>query len=155
MIKPCVVNIPQQILDDLKSRIKNTRWPDEITDSKWSYGANLSYMKELADYWLNEFDWRKIENETNAYPNFISNIDGYNIHFMHVKGKGKKSIPLIITHGWPGSFLEMMKLIPLLTTDPEFSFDVVIPSVIGFGFLIKLHARFVTAPLLQTCGINY
>jgi pimeloyl-ACP methyl ester carboxylesterase len=139
MIQPFSVNIPQLALDDLKLRLKNTRWTDEIIDSGWNYGTNLSYMKELADYWLNKFDWRKVENEINAYPNFIADIDGHKIHFIHAQGKGKKSTPLIITHGWPGSFLEMMKLIPLLTNDPDFSFDLVIPSVIGFGFSDKIN----------------
>jgi pimeloyl-ACP methyl ester carboxylesterase len=138
MIKPFVANIPQQILDDLKLRISDTRWPDEITDSGWNYGANLPYMKELADYWFNTFDWRKVEEEVNSYPNFTADIDGYKIHFLHIKGKGKKSIPLIITHGWPGSFIEMMKLVPLLTNDENLSFDLVIPSVIGFGFSDKI-----------------
>src|SRR5690554_4849825 len=138
MIQPFSVNIPQQALDDLKIRLKNTRWPDEIADSGWDYGTNLFYLKELTEYWQNKFDWRKVENEINSYPNFIADIDGYKIHFLHIKGKGKKSIPLIISHGWPGSFLEMMKLIPLLTTGPDFSFDLVIPSVIGFGFSDKI-----------------
>lgn len=134
MIQPFFANVPQQVLDDLKLRIRNTRWPDEITDSGWSYGTNLSYMKELADYWLNTFTWRKVEAEIKSYPNFIADIGDYKIHFLHIKGKGRKSIPLIITHGWPGSFLEMIKLIPLLTLDESFSFDLVIPSIIGFGF---------------------
>ena len=138
MIQPFSINTPQQILDDLKLRIKNTRWPDEIKDSGWIYGANLSYIKGLADYWINTFDWRKVEMEINSYPNFIADIDGYKIHFLHIKGKGKQSIPLIITHGWPGSFIEMMKLIPLLTNDENVSFDLVIPSVIGFGFSDKI-----------------
>jgi len=125
-------------LADLCERIERTRWPDEITGSGWEYGANLSYMKELADYWLNTFDWRKTENEINAYPNFIADIDGYKIHFLHVKGKGNTSLPLIITHGWPGSFLEMMKLIPLLTNGNEFTFDLVVPSLIGYGFSQKI-----------------
>lgn len=134
MIQPFLANVPQQILDDLKLKIRNTRWPDEITDSGWSCGTNLSYMKELTDYWLNTFDWRKVETEINLRPNFIADIDGHQIHFLHIKGKGTKSIPLIITHGWPGSFLEMMKLIPLLATGEGISFDLVIPSIIGFGF---------------------
>jgi pimeloyl-ACP methyl ester carboxylesterase len=138
MITPFVENTTQQSLDDLTERIKNTRWTDEITGSEWLYGANLSYMKELADYWINTFDWRLVEKEINSYPNFIANIDGYKIHFLHIKGKEKQSIPLIITHGWPGSFLEMMKLIPFLTHDENISFDVVIPSVIGFGFSDKI-----------------
>lgn len=137
MIKPYSIHIEQEILDDLNLRIKNTRWPDEIENSKWEYGTNLSYLKELSNYWLNDFSWRKVEDEVNSYPNFVADIDGNQIHFLHIKGKGKKSIPLIITHGWPGSFLEMMKLIPLLTNDEKFSFDLVIPSVIGFGFSSK------------------
>jgi len=134
MIQSFTANTPQHILDDLKLRIKNNRWPDEIAGSGWSYGANLSYMKELADYWLSTFEWRKIEAEINSYPNFMAEIDGHKIHFLYIKGKAKKSIPIIITHGWPGSFLEMMKLIPLLSNDENISFDLVIPSVIGFGF---------------------
>lgn len=137
MITPFAVNIAQQVLDDLKSSIKATRWPDEITSSGWNYGPPLSYMKELADYWDNIFDWRKVEKEINAYPNFLAEIDGHKIHFLHIKGNGKRSVPLIITHGWPGSFLEMMKLIPLLINDEDISFDLIIPSIIGFGFSSK------------------
>jgi pimeloyl-ACP methyl ester carboxylesterase len=131
-------HIKQAAIDNLKFRIAQTRWTDEIIDSGWEYGANLNYMQELADYWLNSFDWRKVEDDINKYPNYITQIDGVKIHYLHIKGKGKTSVPLIITHGWPGSFLEMMKLIPLLTTDPELSFDLIIPSVIGFGFSQKI-----------------
>jgi pimeloyl-ACP methyl ester carboxylesterase len=138
MITPFSVKIPQRVLHDLKLRLINTRWTDEIIHSGWSYGASLSYMKELTDYWINKFDWRKVEDAINAYPNFIADIDGYKIHFIHIKGEGKKSFPLIITHGWPGSFIEMLKIAPLLTGDKEFSFDLVIPSVIGFGFSDKI-----------------
>lgn len=134
MIKPFLANISEEILDDLKARIKNTRWTDEVTNSNWNYGASLSFIKELSHYWQNNFDWRKVEAEINSFPNFVADIDGLEIHFIHVRGKGKKSIPLIITHGWPGSFLEMMKLIPLLTEDKDVSFDLVIPSIIGFGY---------------------
>jgi len=138
MIQSFTAHIHQSVLDDLRSRIGNTRWPDEIAGSGWKFGSGLSYMQELADYWLHKFDWRQVEAEINSYPNFIAGIDGYKIHFLQVKGKGKKSFPLIITHGWPGSFLEMMKLIPLLTTDPDFSFDLVIPSMPGYGFSQKV-----------------
>ncbi|MGF7037641.1 epoxide hydrolase family protein [Mucilaginibacter lappiensis] len=137
-ITPFKAAVPQDILDDLKFRLKHTRWPDELSGSGWSYGADLSYMKELADYWQSKFDWRQIENKINAYPNFIAEIDGHQIHFIHIKGKGKQSLPLLITHGWPGSFLEMMKLIPLLTEEPDHSFDLIIPSVPGFGFSDKI-----------------
>ncbi len=139
MITEFKCQISQFAIDDLKFRISQTRWTDEIKGSSWQYGANLSYIKELADYWVDKFDWRKVENEINQYPNYIVEIDGVKIHFLHIKGKGKISVPLIITHGWPGSFLEMTKLIPLLTTNPEFSFDLIIPSVIGFGFSQKIN----------------
>ncbi|UUW08773.1 epoxide hydrolase [Flavobacterium plurextorum] len=138
-IKPFKVNIPQDILDDLNARLDMTRWPDEINESHWTYGTDLSYMKELTNYWQNKFDWRKIENEINSYPNFIADIDGMQIHYIHVKGKSKKSIPLIMTHGWPGSFLEMMKIMPMLTENPDWSFDLVIPSIPGFGFSSKVN----------------
>ncbi len=139
MVTEFKCNISQPVVDDLKFRIRQTRWTDEIKDSGWQFGANLSYMKALADYWLNEFDWRKTENEINQYPNHIAEIDGIKIHFLHIKGKGKISVPLIITHGWPGSFLEMNKLIVPLTADPECSFDLIIPSIPGFGFSQKIN----------------
>jgi pimeloyl-ACP methyl ester carboxylesterase len=131
--------ISQPNIDDLKFRISQTRWTDEIKDSNWQYGTSLAYMKELADYWLNKFEWREEEDKINQYPNYIAEIDGIKVHFLHIKGKGKTSVPLIITHGWPGSFLEMFKLIPLLTTDPEYSFDLIIPSIPGFGFSQKIN----------------
>jgi len=104
----------------------------------WNFGAGQLYMRELAEYWVRKFDWRKVEEEINSLPNYIAEIDGYKIHFLHIKGKGISSFPLIITHGWPGSFLEMMKIIPLLTRDPVFSFDLVIPSMLGYGFSHKV-----------------
>jgi pimeloyl-ACP methyl ester carboxylesterase len=134
MIKPFYVRLPEDSLKDLKARLANTRWPDELKNSGWTNGTNLSYLKELCDYWLKKFDWRKTENEINAYPNFIADIESHKIHFMHIKGKANHAVPLIISHGWPGSFLEMMKIIPLLTSDEIFSFDLVIPSLPGFGF---------------------
>lgn len=138
MIKPFKVEIDQHVIDDLKFRIGNTRWPDEVTGSAWTFGADLTYMKELADYWHYKFDWRKTESEINSYKNFIATIDGYDIHFMHIKGKRKKSLPVLLTHGWPSSFLEMLKLILYLTQNRELSFDLIIPSMMGFGFSQKL-----------------
>jgi pimeloyl-ACP methyl ester carboxylesterase len=138
MITEFKCQISQSVVDDLKFRISQTRWTDEIKGSGWQYGANLSYIKELADYWLDKFDWRKVENKINQYPNYLAEIDGIKIHFLHIKGKGKISVPLIITHGWPGSFMEMSKLIGPLTTNPEFSFDLIIPSIPGFGFSQKI-----------------
>lgn len=139
-IRPFTANISEQILDDLKSRLQNTRWPDQMDGSAWNYGADLNYIKPLADYWQYQFDWRKVENQINNYPNFIATVKGHEIHFMHIKGKGKRTIPLLMTHGWPGSFLEMMKIIPILAEDADLSFDLVIPSVPGFGFSGKITA---------------
>ena len=138
MIKKIKIEIAQSFLDSLKSKLRLTRWPDEIDWSGWTYGASLSYMKELTDYWTNYFDWRKTEDEINKYGNYIAEIDWYKIHFLHIKGKGEKSIPLILTHGWPTSFLEMLKLIPLLTESKDASFDMVIPSMPGYGFSQKI-----------------
>ena len=139
MITEFKCHISQSAIDDLSSRLNQTRWPDEIKGSEWQYGASLSYMRELVDYWINNFDWRKVEDEINQYPNYIAEIDGTKIHFVHIRGKGKKSVPLLITHGWPGSFLEMYKLIDPLTTNPELSFDLIIPSIPGFGFSQKIN----------------
>ncbi len=133
-ITPFIVSIDNNSIEELKSRIGNVRWPNTITNSEWQLGTDLAFLKDLCDYWRTAYSWRETEKLINSYPNFIARIDGIDIHFIHVKGKGKKNLPLIITHGWPGSFLEMLKIIPLLTDDPEFSFDIVVPSVPGFGF---------------------
>lgn len=134
MIRSFTARIPQDILEELKQKISITRWPDETTENNWQYGASLPYMKALADYWLHRFDWRKIESQINAYPNFMAAIDGHQIHFLHIKGKGSPTFPLIVTHGWPGSFLEILPLVPWLTENTGYSFDLVIPSLPGFGF---------------------
>ncbi|HJS56225.1 MAG TPA: epoxide hydrolase N-terminal domain-containing protein, partial [Chitinophagaceae bacterium] len=139
MITEFKCHISQSAIDDLRSRLRKTRWTDEIKHSNWQFGTSLSYTRELADHWANKFDWRKVENEINQYPNYLAEIDGTKIHFLHVRGKGEKSVPLMITHGWPGSFLEMNKLIIPLTTNPEFSFDLIIPSIPGFGFSQKIN----------------
>jgi pimeloyl-ACP methyl ester carboxylesterase len=134
MIKAFTVKISEQAIEDLNARLIQTRWTDEVLDSEWYYGAKLSYIKELTAYWLKEFDWKKTEDEINSFPNYIAEIDGIKIHFLHIRSEKKGSVPLIITHGWPGSFLEMVKLIPFFTNHPELSFDIIIPSIPGFGF---------------------
>lgn len=139
-IQPLTIHIPQADLDDLQDRLKRTRWPDEVDDAGWDYGANLAYMQELIAYWRTTFDWRVQEQTINTFANFRAEIDGVGIHFIHERGKGSNSIPLILTHGWPSSFAEMLKIIPMLTdpkhygVDPTDSFDVVVPSIPGFGF---------------------
>lgn len=139
-VEPFTVRIPQTTLDDLQARLARTRWPDEIVDSGWEPGANLAYMKQLVMYWQTQFDWRVQEKLINSFKHFRASIDGLNIHFVHERGRGPSPLPLIITHGWPGSFLEMLKIIPLLTdpanygADPADSFDVIVPSMPGYGF---------------------
>ena len=134
------VAIPQDVIDDLNQRLERTRWPDEVQAASWRYGANLAYMKELAEYWRTEFDWRSKEQKINAFANYRARLGDLRIHFIHERGRGPSPLPLLITHGWPSSFAEMLKLIPLLTDpashggNPEDSFDVVVPSVPGFGF---------------------
>lgn len=139
-IRPFKVNIPREALDDLRRRIAATRWPDRETVSDDSQGVRLATMQKLADYWANQYDWRKIEAKLNALPQFVTNIDGVDIHFIHVRSKQKNALPVIITHGWPGSIIEQLKIIGPLT-DPtayggkaEDAFDVVIPSIPGYGF---------------------
>ena len=142
-IRPFHVNIPQAALDDLHQRVLATRWPERETVADASQGVQLATMKQLADYWANHYDWRKIEAKLNALPQFMTTIDGLDIHFIHVRSKNKNALPIIITHGWPGSIIEQMKIIGPLT-DPasyggkaEDAFDVVIPSLPGHGFSAK------------------
>lgn len=128
------------MLDDLQSRLSRTRWPDEIENDHWEYGASLSYMQELVEYWQTRFDWRAHESQLNSFAHYTAQIDGQRLHFIHERGNGPKPLPLIITHGWPGSFVEMLKIIPLLTNPTENggdvvdAFDVVVPSLPGYGF---------------------
>jgi len=137
-IRPFHVEFPQSALDDLRTRIKATRWPEEETDP--TQGVQLATAQALARYWATDYDWRKCEAKLNALPQFITEIDGLDIHFIHVRSKEPNALPLIISHGWPGSILEMTKIIGPLT-DPvahggkaEDAFDVVIPSMPGYGF---------------------
>lgn len=140
MITPFRVEIPQSKLDDLARRLDQTRWPDSLSDTKWQYGANLAYMKELTTYWRNQFDWRAQEKEMNSYNHFRMNLDGFNVHFIHERGSGPNPIPLMMIHGWPGTFWEMHRILPMLLDpekyggDPNDSFDVILPSLPGYGF---------------------
>src|SRR5882724_5015343 len=138
-IRPFKVTIPEAALVDLRRRIAATKWPEQELVSDASQGVQFALMKKLADYWAN-YDWRKTEAKLNSYPQFITNIDGLDIHFIHVRSKNPNALPVIITHGWPGSVIEQLKIIGPLT-DPvkyggkaEDSFDVVIPSLPGYGF---------------------
>ena len=139
-VRPFTIAVEDSVLDDLRQRLADTRWPDEIPNSGWDYGSNLAYIKELVEYWRTDFDWRAAEAKLNQFNHFKSEVDGLDIHFIHEKGKGPNPIPLTITHGWPSCFFEMTKIIPLLADpashggDAADSFDVVAPSLPGFGF---------------------
>src|SRR5712671_1157793 len=139
-IRPFQVHVPEAALVDLRRRIAETRRPDKETVADQSQGAQLAKLQALVRYWGTGYDWRKAEAKLKALPQFTTNIDGVDIHFIHVRSRHKNALPVIITHGWPGSVLELIKVIGPLT-DPtaqggsaEDAFDVVIPSVPGYGF---------------------
>jgi pimeloyl-ACP methyl ester carboxylesterase len=146
-VQPFQIKVPQIVLQDLKERLARTRWPDEVESADWDYGTNLEYLKKLVEYWQNQFDWRTQEAKLNQFAQFRAEIDGLNIHFIHAKGKGPNPMPIIITHGWPGSFFEICKLIPLLTDparyggDQSDSFEVIVPSLPGYGFSDRPRER--------------
>ena len=139
-VRPFEIAVDDAVLEDLRQRLADTRWPDEIPGSGWDYGSNLDYIKELCEYWRTDFDWRAQEKKLNAFNNCKSVVDGLDIHFIHEKGQGPNPMPLVITHGWPSTFFETTKIIPLLADpgshggDPADAFDVVAPSLPGFGF---------------------
>jgi len=140
MVKPFKVNISDQIIKDIYEKVKKYPWHEMPNDGGWEYGTNLDYMKEISKYWVSEFDWRKHEKEINKFPNFITEIDNIDIHFIHEKGSGSKPMPLIISHGWPGTIVEFLHIIEKLAHPERFggkeedAFDVIVPSLPGFGF---------------------
>src|SRR5271168_4464823 len=139
-IRPFQVNVPEAELTELRRRINSTRWPDRETVTDESQGVPLATVQELARYWATDYDWRKIEAKLNALPQFITEIDGLDIHFIHVRSKHENALPLIVTHGWPGSVIEQLKIIDPLTNPTAHggsasdAFHLVIPSLPGFGF---------------------
>src|SRR5512132_1230408 len=143
-IRPFRIDISQADLDDLADRLAHTRWPDELPGAGWEAGVALGYLKELAAYWRTDYDWRAHEARLNQFPQFTTVIDGQNVHFLHVRSPEPGALPLIITHGWPGSVVEFMKIIGPLTDpaghggDPADAFHVVAPSLPGFGFSTPL-----------------
>ncbi len=145
--RPFRIDVPDSVLDDLRDRLARTRWPDAIPDTGWDYGADVSYLRELCDYWRNEYDWRAQEAALNAWPQFLCEVDGVDIHYWHVRGHGPDPHPLLLTHGWPGSMFEFLNFIGPLTDpaahggDPADAFDVVIPSIPGFGWSGKPAER--------------
>jgi pimeloyl-ACP methyl ester carboxylesterase len=139
-LRPFRVDVPEDALVDLRKRIVATRWPDRETVPDQSQGVQLATIQALARYWATEYDWRKCEARLNAVPNFITEIDGLDIHFIHVRSKHDNALPLIVTHGWPGSIVEQLKIVEPLTNptadgaSASDAFDLVIPSMPGYGF---------------------
>src|SRR5215207_9656012 len=139
-LRPYRVEIPQADLDDLADRLARTRFPDELPGVDWSYGVPMDYVRELVDYWLNGYDWRAQEARINAHPQFLTTIDGQQVHFLHVRSPEPDALPLIATHGWPMSVVEYLDVVAPLTDprahggDPADAFHLVIPSIPGFGF---------------------
>jgi pimeloyl-ACP methyl ester carboxylesterase len=149
--EPFTVAVADETLEDLRTRLKRTRWPRDFGNSDWRYGTNRDYLKDLVDYWAERYDWRRHEREINSFANFKTEIDGIPIHFIHERGKGPKPIPLVLSHGWPWTFWDFHKVIRPLADpaghggDAADAFDVVVPSLPGYGF---------STPLVTT-GINY
>ena len=139
-VRPFHINIPEEALVDLRRRIAATRWPDRETVNDRSQGVQLAKIQELVRYWGTDYDWRKAEAKLNAWPQFMTTIDGVDIHFIHVRSRHPNALPLIMTHGWPGSVFELLKTIGPLTDPPAYggraedAFDVVLPSMPGYGF---------------------
>ena len=140
MIRSFKINISNKIIKDINTKVANFPWHEMPDDGGWNYGTNLDYMKEISNYWVNKFNWRKMEEKINKFQNFKTSIDGMDIHFIHEKGSGSNPKPLLLSHGWPGSIIEFLHIIDQLAHPEKFggkeedAFDVVVPSLPGFGF---------------------
>jgi pimeloyl-ACP methyl ester carboxylesterase len=143
--EPFTIAIADADLDDLRARLGNTRWAHDLANDDWRYGVERGWLEEMVRYWREDYDWRAVEAEINRVPHFIADIDGQPIHFAHIRGKGPNPIPLLLVHGWPWTFHDFFGLIGPLTDpaahggDPSDSFDLVIPSLPGFGFSMPLE----------------
>lgn len=134
------IQIPEDVLIDLKYRLDHSRWPDQLENVAWERGTEKGYLQSLVSYWSEQYDWRAQEAELNRLPQFRCTVDGVDVHFIHERGRGPNPLPIILTHGWPDSFIRYKKMIPLLADparyggDPNDAFDVIVPSIPGFGF---------------------
>src|ERR1700722_2201290 len=143
-IEPFTVSVADETLRDLQARIHHTRWPRRSPAPAWQQGTDLDYLRQVLAYWADDFDWRAQERRLNGFKQFRTEIDGVKLHFVHEKAVNGQGIPLVLTHGWPSSFIEYLPLVPLLT-DPAAhgidgpAFDVVIPSLPGYGFSERPH----------------
>ncbi|HEX7097211.1 MAG TPA: epoxide hydrolase [Acidimicrobiales bacterium] len=139
-IEPFRIEVPDDEIAELRRRIRATRWPDELPDAGWDYGTDLAVLRQVARYWADEYDWRVHEAELNNFPQYVTTIDGQRVHFLHVRSPHANALPLVLTHGWPGSIYEFTKVIGPLTDpgahggDPADAFHVVVPSLPGYGF---------------------
>ena len=139
-IAPFLIETPEADLDDLRRRLRQTRWPEPATVADWSQGVPLDYLRDLCDYWLDDYDWLSAQARLNRFPQYVTDIDGLRIHFIHARSPHAEALPLVITHGWPGSVVEFGKVIEPLTdpvangSDPSDAFHVVCPSLPGYGF---------------------
>ncbi|HEU4422326.1 MAG TPA: epoxide hydrolase [Pilimelia sp.] len=138
-MRPFSIHVPDDVLADLRARIQRTRWPDQVPGMTWEQGTELGYLREILAYWADGFDWRAQERALNAYHHFHAELDGVRVHFVHERAPGGGGIPLILNHGWPSTFVELLPLVPLLTNPGGHgiegpAFDVVIPSLPGYGF---------------------
>jgi len=139
-IEPFVPEYSAESVENLRDRILRNRWPDEVPGSSWDYGTDLNFLREVCDYWKSGFEWRNQIERFKVFPHFKTVINGQHIHFLRVRGKGRAPIPLILTHGWPGSFIEFLRIIPLLTDPAGYgaseadSFDIIVPSLPGYGY---------------------
>jgi pimeloyl-ACP methyl ester carboxylesterase len=139
-ISPFRIDVPEDVLIDLRERLARTRWPDQIPGSEWDYGTDLATLQDLCDYWRTSFDWRSAEADLNSWPQFTTEIDGLNVHFIHARSPHANAFPLCMTHGWPGSISEFLKVLGPLTNPTAYggraedAFHVVAPSIPGYGF---------------------
>jgi epoxide hydrolase len=143
-MQPFTIQIPDSDIDYLRQRLANARWATSMIDNNWSKGVPVEYLKNVTDYWLNKFDWKKQEALLNQFPQFISEIDGQTIHYLYIKSTKPKATPLMLIHGWPGSFADFIKVIEPLTnpeTEDQMAFDLVIPSIPGFGFSVPVKDK--------------
>ena len=145
-VEPFSIHVDDQVLSDLRARIRNTRWPDLAPGATWEQGTDLGYLRQVLAYWADEFDWRAQERKLNELEHFRVELDGVRIHFVHQRARRGRGVPLVLTNGWPSTFVELLSLVPLLT-DPRAhgidaaAFDVVIPSLPGYGFQAALAIR--------------
>jgi len=159
-IKPFKIQIPDSDLEDLKLRLERTRWPNELLDAGEDYGLTVDYLKPIFDHWKDSYNWRQVETELNRLPQFTTEIDGQSIHFVHVTSKEPNATPIILTHGWPTTFVEYTIIIDRLVNPlayggkSEDAFHVVIPSLPGFGFPRMSKPGVGTVSVLRRHGLN-